>query len=148
LRVYARAWVSDPDELVGPGSRGRGWVELDAALVAGGGPDRLEVVLRPPSGIGELESTDPLGSWPWDLLGLVHPTDGLPDEGLVHRVRQEVALTWMRHEGGSQNVSWGRPRHRVSTTQYSYACELGLESDGTTWTSGSSRTYTWNGAVW
>ncbi len=149
MRAEVRTWVSDPSELVGPGSRARGRMRFEALLFSGAGVNELVVAHGPFSG-----SIDPerqplrLPWWRVWLLGWIHPPGSAPEDGLFYHALQTIWLTWSRDGNQRQSISIGDLLHQAHSEQYSYSIEFTTDSHGWTQTNKFATTYTYQDQVW
>lgn len=87
------------------------------------------------------------------ITGITHNVASLPDEGLIHHVRQWVSFDWEKYESGRGGPSRSFMEHAVNTEEYSHEIEmrLGINMDGES--SGSTENKkslqsSWNGETW
>lgn len=152
MRAVVQVGVRNKADLIQEVDGRRGVLFADVVLVAGDGPDEFRVVElmeTPPKFEEWLSDISPLRA----LLGLVHPSGALPEEGWMHQVRSQVTMSWHKTSHGSGSVSFSPAAIRMNCDGYSFETEWGLEQlrDGhsglQTKSSWSSR-YTWNEDVW
>lgn len=149
MRAEVRTWISDPAELVGPGSRSRGLLHFEALLFSGAGADELVVALGPSNTASTHGPPYPTFRW-WRAwpLGWIHPPGTAPQEGLFYRVEQPIWLTWSRNGNNRQGILMGGAVTQVNSEQYSNQIELTTEAPGVTYSSKHALTYTFQDRTW
>lgn len=147
FRVFATAYVSQADRLVGPGSARVGRVDFDVVLASGEGEDELAVTSAAAPAFVEGDA-EPSLDLDRGLLGFVHPRGVLPEAGLLHHVRTPIHLTWRHGESSSSSASYGQVKHALTTEEYSYELIVETAEEGMSRSTRFSRVYTWNGRIW
>jgi hypothetical protein len=150
FRAWVRLRLPEGDLISTDGSHG---FVLETLALAGDGPDRIEVTRLDPRAEDPFRPT-PLGLFsPLTLLlGQLHPTDALPEQGLAYHVRQHLQHGSVSFNGHSDPVQ-APPQHALTSQQYSLTIEaatkqLYANSGSSTSTSTVRRYWTWNNQVW
>lgn len=153
MRAVVSVGLGEIDQLLGPGSMGKGFAAVDVVLVSGGGEPELRFYeldsLPEPAGRSSAPSL-PI----WRMLsGIVHPLGSPPERGLIHHVNTRLTLDWHKSGSGSGGPSIRPPYATVNSEQYSYNRKIETASflNGRHNFSTSveeSRTWTWNGTIW
>ncbi len=167
LRLISIVRLTPSEKMIGEGSNGKGHAVVDVILAAGEGEPRvrfgelgegsvrndISTLLAGAEGLPPLEQFQlELPCFRW-LLGLVHPSDEIAEEGLLHHVSMPVFMNWEKLEDGRGGPSYQGARHFLSTTQYSFALRIAVsetrdgESAGSIETSHSVE-YRWSDELW
>ncbi len=130
---------------------------VDVFLLSGEGRPEHRVQLFPGDSIGPgWESDSSEGQsfpyWRW-ITGMTHNLEPLPEEGLIHHVRNMLHFTWERDENGTTYPISAPFSHEVNTDEYSYGVKVRTESlvDGGGKSSlerSESMLRSWGGRVW
>lgn len=134
---------------------------LQLDVVALSGPGDLRVVIQDvkSSGPGVVGAGFYLSNFGLFrlLLGIVHPTDDPPEEGLAYHVRTYFTPSWTQVEGGSSGPGFRTPSFSATSHQYSvsFSLERAVHNPydspdffGMSFTSKVSSKFSWNGDVW
>lgn len=144
FRARVRIGVDAPERLAGPSSARAGAVTYDVTLLAGGGPSTVELVEIANPGNGEVGRLDVS----LNLLDRLVPWSTVPEDGLVHRVRQKLFLMASRSASSSQSIGYGDGEHAASTSEYSYDVETTVRSAGGTRSWRKATSLVWADRVW
>lgn len=152
--ALTRIGIGADDELVGVRSSGRGVIHFEAALLAGAGDSRSQVVRGASFSASSFPEEADAASGPfsllfrWGLLGRLHPGDPPPEEGLIYRLQGKVFLTQEQHGGGRRGIGYSPTRLAANSGQYSYRFATKTSHDQGGNSNGRALTYTWNGRIW
>ena len=123
MRAVVVATLSDPEKMIGKDSEAVGGAIIDVFLVAGTDPSETYFQLDPDgnvrSGGTGMNTVPAIPMWQM-VTGIAHNVEPLPEEGLIHHVRQRVSFDWNKLENGHSGPSQSFANHEVNTYEYSY----------------------------
>ena len=153
FRCLAITSLSDPEEMVGEGSMGKGMAMIDFFLMSGNGSNEHRFSHNKEglwhSSTDYLPSSTPTKSSMLiaAVTGITCNTSGPPEKGLIHHVRQKVRFDWTKDQTGHGGPSFSFPDHYLNSQEYSY--HLSIKHGGDYKASvKQSLERQWNGEIW
>jgi hypothetical protein len=156
MRAVVVTTLSDPEKMIGTDSEAVGGAIVDVFLIAGTDPSETYFQLDPDGSVwsgGTGMNTAPKIP-PWQMAtGITHNVEPLPEEGLIHHVRQRISFDWDKHENGHSGPSSSFVNHEVNTSEYSYKVTASTEHSidgggGGDTTQSISLQRTWGSEIW